>query len=125
MAEPDDVVMRLPVLSESVSIARRRVRRFVRLAPEADSILELLVTEMVGIAVRALPPSPEQLLEVRVSRGPDLVRATVRAEGIWCGTVRDDEDGLSQTILSRLADASGSTDNGLWVEVHAHVARVA
>lgn len=119
MGDEDDVVLWLPVLPESVGIARHRVRRFGRLAPEADSVVGLLVTELVGAAIQALPATPARQIELRLGRLPSGgLRATVSALGLSMHAV--EHGGLGSLILERLSDDWGQAEDGLWFELHAH-----
>lgn len=116
--------MWLPVLPESVSLARHRARRFVRLPPQADSVLGLLITEMVGSVVRTLPNSADRAIEVRLATRPDGVRATVTAPGFALRAVDGTDAGaLGHVILERLADDFGTTADGFWVQLRARGAR--
>jgi hypothetical protein len=116
----DEIVLRLPALAESVPTARTRVRRFVRLPPNREDALALLVTELVGGMVTGGPATAQRVIELRLSDTADGVRVSVRRTDVEpdpIGSELGRDRAIALRLLDRLADRWGDDDGLRWVEL--------
>jgi hypothetical protein len=121
----DEVTLRLPALPESVPAARSRTRRFARLPPTREDALALLVTELIAGMVRAGPPTPERVVELRLVNEEDGIRLSVRrTDHVVAPVAADPGRGhpLALRLLDRLSDDWGDNEDGTrWVRLRTHV----
>jgi hypothetical protein len=114
--DPDHVVvdLRLPRAPEAVDQAREALAKVRGLRPAVEDRLALLVTEVVGEAVRNANANGNGLtLKVALD---DIVRVDVAAEGSGFDPVAA-SGGFGFKLLDHLADRWGAEPSRIWFEL--------
>lgn len=118
-----EVTLQLPALPESVPAARTRARRFVRVPPNREDALALLVTELVGAVVTGGPPTPQRVVVLKLAEIEDGVRVEARRTdgGLLSLEAPDEQSDLSRRLLDRLSDGWGGDEESRWFELRTQV----
>jgi anti-sigma regulatory factor (Ser/Thr protein kinase) len=119
------IELRLPLVPESVPIARRRVERALEPTLDRTTLndLQLVVSELVSNSVRHAGRRPEDLVLLRGTVESGTLRMEVKDEGPGfepnLRRLSAEDTGWGLHILNQLVDRWGTTGEagGVWAEM--------